>query len=645
MNISSAGNLSRVSTSLRTFTLISQLRRNAVDVFQLEQRISSGRDILSIADDPVAAERITRMIKALESQDQILDNLQHADSQLAAADSAITEITDLLNEAARIASEQSGNLQSTDERASQAVIIDGIIDQLVNVSNRQFQGQFLFGGRRTDGAPLNSDYGRVAFVGDRGNRNTLVNNDFTLPFNVTVDSLLQLRQQTVGGTANFDVRLNASVRLTDLNGTGNRGVTPGPIRVTETGPNITFDVDLSSAATIGDAIDLFNDAAATAGSSITLEINPSDQTTLRLVAGPLSGIQVADIGGGLTASDLGIAGSSGTGTPLIGADPNRRITLTTLLSDIEPGGLSLPNGITIKNGDLAKTVTFAGVTTVQGVLNRLNASGVGIRASINDAGDGIEVENQIAGTRLIIGENGGTDAARLGIKTLDGDIALSSLNGGRGIHPDTGDDFQITDSNGISFGVDVSSAATIQDVIDAINAAAGVAGSSLVADVSPSGGGLRLTDIGGPSPIVVDNLGNPVAQELGILGTGTPTELDGEIVGAFTQSGAFSALYRLRDALLADDSSEITEAGSDIQAIQKDIINVLGQVGARSRDMRDRMLQTEDAVAATQVLLSEVRDVDFVEAVTRFQQAQTALQASLQTGASSLNLSLFNFLG
>lgn len=645
MNISSAGNLSRVSTSLRTFTLISQLQRNSLDIFELEQRISSGREILSISDDPIAAERITRMLKSLETQDQILLNLKHADSQLAAADGSITEITDLLNEAARIASEQSSNLQSADERASQAVIIDGIIDQLTNVANREFQAQYLFGGRQTDKPPLSTELGRVTFVGDRGDRRTLVNQDFTLPFNVTVDSLLQLRNEVVGGTANFSVQLQPNVRIADLNGAGDRGVTLGPIRVTESGPGVTFDVDLSAAGTIGDAIALFNAAAATAGSSITLDINPSDPKTLRLQAGPLSAIQIADIGGGTTASDLGIKGTASTGAALIGSNVNRRVTQTTPLSDIEPGGLSLPNGVTIKNGGLNATVDFTGATTIQDVVNRLNGTNVGIHASINDAGDGIEIENLVAGTELVIGENGGTDAARLGIKTLNGDVLLSKLNGGRGIHPGTGDDFRITDANGVAFGVDVSGAATVQDVIDAINTAAGAAGSSLVADVSPSGGGLRLTDLGGPNPITVDNLGGPVAQELGIFGTGTSTELDGEIVGSFTQSGIFSALYRLRDALIADDSSEITEAGSDIQRIQKDLINVLGQVGARSKDMQDRLLQTEDAVAATQALLSDVRDVDFVEAVTRFQQAQTALQASLQTGATSLNLSLFNFLG
>jgi flagellar hook-associated protein 3 FlgL len=70
-----------------------------------------------------------------------------------------------------------------------------------------------------------------------------------------------------------------------------------------------------------------------------------------------------------------------------------------------------------------------------------------------------------------------------------------------------------------------------------------------------------------------------------------------------------------------------------------------GIVGARAKAMQDRLTQTEGAVFATQELLSEVQDLDYTEAVTKFQQAQTALQASLLTGSRLANTSLLDFLG
>lgn len=617
-------------------------------MFQDEQRLGSGRQLLSVGDDPIAAEKIARMMKSLEGQDQILTNLKTADGFLAAADSAISEIADLLNDAARIASEQAGSLQSAEERSAQALIVDGIIAQLQNVANRRFQTQYLFSGRGVDQAAVTDASGRVTLVADQGDRNTVVDFNSTLPFNLTTSELFGTRERVVGGYVQYDVQLRGTGRVSELSGATNTGVNLGTIEVTETGPNITFQVDFSGAETIDDLIARFNSAAANAGSGLTLGINPAEGTALQITPPGGSGIAVTDIGGGTTAADLGLRQTTGAGVTLDGEDVNRRMTLTTLLSDLGAGGITLSGGISITNGSITRTVDFAGATTVQDVLNRINNSGAHVRARINDAGDGFELENLAAGTVLVIGENGGTDADTLGLRTLNGQVPISRLNGGRGIHPVDGNDLRITNANGVSFEVDLSGLVTVQDVLDAINTASTTAGAGIVAEISPNGAGLRLTGPAGPNPIVVESPNpplSPVAQELGFAGaTATSTQIDGAQVGGFTQSGIFSALYRLRDALLADDSAEITVAGGEINETQRRVANVAGQVGSRSRDMRSRVTQLEDAVAATNALLSDIRDVDFVEAVTRFQQAQTSLQASLQVGAQTLNLSLLDFL-
>ena len=74
------------------------------------------------------------------------------------------------------------------------------------------------------------------------------------------------------------------------------------------------------------------------------------------------------------------------------------------------------------------------------------------------------------------------------------------------------------------------------------------------------------------------------------------------------------------------------------------VIRVQGIVGARSKAKHDRVSFMEDAVQATRTLLSEVKDLDYTEAVTKFQQAQTALQANLMTGSRMLSISLLDFL-
>ncbi len=636
------GNLSRVSNSLRVFTTLAHLRENSLRLFREEQRIATGRQLLSAGDDPIVAEKITRLTQSLESQEQILANLRHAGDHLAAADTAVSEIGDLLIEAARIASEQAGSLQSAEERAAQAIIIESVIDQFMNIGNRQFQGRYMFGGREVNLPPLNADLGRVTWVGDPGERQTLVDLGFTQAFNTDISEVYDLRESVTGGYANFDVQLSTDVRLGELDGVLQAGVRLGRISVTEGAT--TIEVDLSGVDTVGDLINKFNDAAA--ATSLTIGINPADGATLRITSGAGLAIQVTEVGNGTTAADLGILQNVGAGLTLDGDNVNRRVTLTTSLADLTPAGLALSNGVVITNGQSSATVTFAGATTVQDVLNSLNGSGAGIRASINAAADGIIIENLVSGTPLVVGENGGTDAEALGIRTLDTGVSLSRLNGYRGIHPLQGqNDIQVTDAGGVSFEVDLSTARTVADVINLIETAATGAGASISATTSLGGGGFRLTGAG-PGMITVQRVGlSPVAGELGIEKTGTSSGvLEGDAVGQFYQTGVFSALYRLRDALMSDNTSEITEAGAQINQMQTHVTSEAGRVGARSRSMSSRLQQTDDALTATTVLLSTLQDVDFTEAVTRFQQAQTALQASLLTASQTMNLSLLDFL-
>ncbi|HVP10119.1 MAG TPA: flagellin [Phycisphaerae bacterium] len=639
----SVGNLSRVSNSLRTFTALTQLQRNSLRVFQQEQRISTGQQLLSVGDDPVAAEKIVRLTKSGDTQNQILADLQHADDYLSASDNALTQISDLLIDAARIASEQAGSFQSAEERASQSVVIDGIIDQLMNVGNTKYQGIYLFGGQGVTQAPLNSAFGRITAVGDTGQRQTLVDPGCAQAFNVIAADVFGLRENVTGGYAHFNVQLAGGTRLSELNGANGAGVRLGRMSVTEGA--VSFEVDLTGADTIDGVIAKFNDAASAAGSTLTLGINPADGATLRVTNGGSGPVQIQDLGQGTAAADLGIKKSAAAGANIDGDNLHRRMTLTTALADLGAGGITLPSGVVITNGERSGTVTFTGATTVQDVLNRLNASGVGIRASINSAADGIEIQNLVAGTALIVGENGGTDAETLGIRALDDSVPLSRLNGLRGIHPVEGTDIKITNANGVSFEVDLSNAQTVGDVINAIQSASAAAGAGISVTTSSGGAGLRLTGPAGAGTITVESVNmSPVAAELGIEGSGSATVLDGDNVGAAYQTGLFSALYRLRDALQADDSSEITEAGSQINDIQQQIAATRGDVGAKSRSLNARLDQTQQAVDATQILLSKLKDTDFTEAVTRFQEAQTALQASLMTGSKTLSLSLLDFL-
>ena len=60
--------------------------------------------------------------------------------------------------------------------------------------------------------------------------------------------------------------------------------------------------------------------------------------------------------------------------------------------------------------------------------------------------------------------------------------------------------------------------------------------------------------------------------------------------------------------------------------------------------MSSQRTQTEDAAQSTEIFLSEVRDLDYAQAITQLQAATTQLQAGLQSSALISQLTLMDYL-
>jgi len=284
------------------------------------------------------------------------------------------------------------------------------------------------------------------------------------------------------------------------------------------------------------------------------------------------------------------------------------------------------------------------------VVNSLNSAGVFVLARINDAGTGIDVFNQVSGASLSIGENGGTTAADLGLRTFDTATPLDRLNLGLGVTRRDGmADLRITASDGGVVDVNLDSAATVGDVIDLINAEAESAGVSVTASFRDVGNGIQITDTsGGADPLTVSGLDASAAiNDLG-LSNATLSEDGATLIGADvnpTQTrGIISALLELERSLRSDDTRGLSIAGGKLDELGADVTRIHGIIGARAQAMESKRQQLEDASITTEILLSDVQDIDYASAVTKLQSSLSQMQASLQTSSQILNLSLLDFL-
>ena len=130
-------------------------------------------------------------------------------------------------------------------------------------------------------------------------------------------------------------------------------------------------------------------------------------------------------------------------------------------------------------------------------------------------------------------------------------------------------------------------------------------------------------------------------ERLATIRTILEKEVEGIVEEFYDHFCQFPDLERF---LAENDEQAISETAQRLVEFAADTTRVHGVIGARAQGFRSRLDQTESAVNATQVFLSEIEDLDYTEAVTRFQQAQTALQANLLSGSQLLNLSLLDFI-
>ncbi|MEX2175121.1 MAG: flagellin [Pirellulaceae bacterium] len=158
--------------------------------------------------------------------------------------------------------------------------------------------------------------------------------------------------------------------------------------------------------------------------------------------------------------------------------------------------LDLASGIQIQTGGITYTIDLSMSQTVEDLLNTLNGSPANVVAEIDSAGERITIRTRLSGADFSIGENGGTTASQLGVRSLTADTTLAELNYGRGIHTATGSDFTIRRKDGVALDIDVDGAQTLGDVLDLINGhpANLDPATNVVAQLARFGNGIELID-------------------------------------------------------------------------------------------------------------------------------------------------------
>lgn len=646
----------RSTNLLQQTRLIQQLNNDQLGLQRLQNQISTGKRILVPSDDASAAQRSQTIQRLLEMKAQAKTNTQAAQSYLDATDTALSSVAKMLTDVRSAALAASSDTATDNVRQGAVQQIDAVISQLLNNANQSFRGRYLFAGSKAGEVPFEQTADGVVYHGNEGSLDSFVDLGLAYATNAPGSDVFGAFSSQVKGTADLNPGLTDDTPISVLN--GGQGLSLGSIQVSD-GTNKST-IDLSSAATVGDIVRLIQ-ANPPTGRTLTASISATG-IDISIDVGGGGNLTIRDVGGGSTATDLKIATSPlGVGiNPVVGGDLNPGLRLTTRLSDLQLSPpLDLSSGLQIQNGGKTYAINTSGAQTVEDLLNSINNSPANALAQIAPGGDHIIVRSRLSGADFSIGENGGTTATQLGIRSFTTSTPLSELNRGNGVNSIAGTDFTIHRKDGTDLAIDVSSAQTVGDILNLINNDPNNQDplTRVSAQLKASGNGIELFDgntTGTDTLSVTGTFGSNAAVDLGLLTQGQTTAtattgaggdtLTGTDTNPQEVSGVFNSLLRLRASLSNFNREDVSRSLALLDQDFDRVTFARAEVGTRNQALDTISTQLEDEVIQLKSNLSDEIDTNLPDAISNLAARQAALQASLQLAAQIFQTSLLNYL-
>lgn len=182
----------RISTQTIYENGVSSLGNLQTGLARTQNQLSTGRRILTAADDPIASARALEVTQSEQINLQLATNRQNANSSLSQVELALTNVTGLLQDVKTLAV-NAGNATFTDaDRRSLATELSGRLDDLLGLANTaDGAGGYLFSGFKANTLPFIKTPTGAQYQGDQGQRFLQVGSTRELPISDSGNSVFE----------------------------------------------------------------------------------------------------------------------------------------------------------------------------------------------------------------------------------------------------------------------------------------------------------------------------------------------------------------------------------------------------------------------------------------------------------------------
>ncbi len=637
----------RITNNMITNTVAFNTHRAIARFLEMQTQMSSGRRINNPSDDPVGT------IRDLDYRAELSKNLQYrgaidqALNWMGSYENDLEDINSMLSNARELAVAMSNGTYDEEARQASANEVKSILDRILQLSNDEIEGKSIFGGFRTNIRPLQLSSTGARYMGDTGNIDFQIDAASKLPVNLIGSDVFLKAVTVLGENADLNIGLTGASLLANLDGGNGITMPPGTIRIDDLNLGISSTVNLSSATTINDIINLVNAQLAVDGvTNLTAALGPegnnikfitsqngliSNQTSVsRLNNG--SGLQL--VPGQFTVTDgvgtnvqINMSNVSSIGDAIAAFNSQMSSAgINNVTMQINAGGTGLeindsnavPLGLRIDEISTHSTI----------------ANGLGILGAINPQLVGQDLNPVVS---FNITDTAGNTASQLGIRdSFTSDLVGNDLNPILTVASLVSD---FNNGNGLAIGeliikqgersrvIDLGNPliVTVQDMLDAINNS----GLAITASLNADNSGIQIVNNDPNRSLIVEEVSSgKTAKNLGLFGA---TDLMGTVM-------------ILLNALENNDQAGTGLLLEHIDNSLEHLLNQRATVGARSLRLESTHSRLVSQDLNFTKLLSDVEDADLTKVLTELATFENNYQAALMASARIVQPSLLDFM-
>jgi flagellar hook-associated protein 3 FlgL len=183
----------RITINALNNTVLADNQRTISRLATYQEQLSSGKRVNRVSDDPGAARSALRYRAESVQTSKYLDNISKGESFVNASDSAMEQMSKVLDDAKSLAVQGANGTQDAASRKALSQSVDSLLTRMVDLANTVHDGRYIFSGTSTYTQPFarSADGQSVVYQGNLDEFEIQIGPDSRVTVNQDGNSLFQ----------------------------------------------------------------------------------------------------------------------------------------------------------------------------------------------------------------------------------------------------------------------------------------------------------------------------------------------------------------------------------------------------------------------------------------------------------------------